>query len=381
MPEIYATNPLMQGLKTLGDVGMQNIANREKSRLEAREDDSKKRDMLVKQFESDVSSVEDILSNTDDPAKRQALGKTLEKLKEVYTGSYARELGVADSFSRRIDIAAMTPVKKVVSSGGTSQFERNIAGLPEEQQQRLRLAKAEAETRNPFQKESMKLDAKSLDDLKQDRAESEGALLNLNAAVDAVEQLGPWRQNPIAGHLPNVSQAATTLDAQNVRMALKMVNQTKGAVSDKEMELFSQSNPSTGTTQGFNKSQLRMAQGVLARRVARTNFKEAWAALMGNTEGADDAFYKFAEANPIFEQKGMDIDLLKEPKEIMNDRSWEAYLPGQATNSEGIPPIEPALLDQKFSTSNIPSAQPPAAPTITGTKVRKKYNITTGEFE
>ncbi len=388
MPEIYATNPLMQGLKTLGDVGMENRAEKEEFRLEGRADAIANKEGLVKQFESDIAAAEDILSKTDDPTKRQAVGKVLDHMREVYTGSYAQELGQADTFARRIELAAQTPVKKTStgSAAGSSQFERNIANLSPEEQQRIRALKAETDARggmSPFTRTSEKGFGEDYAALMAGLVNVPSELLNLEQLYNASVKLGPNRQGFGMDYIPNLSDEAQLLDIGSIKSALDFVNKTKGAVSDKEMQLFTNASLGTGRNPEVNQSIIRGLQAALIRNQQRAEFMTEWIKTGGTYADGLKTFKQFAEDNPIFEMDGTSVKFLKDLPDVVDDRSWKSYLP----NSEmGVPPMDPAALDQQ--TPRAP-AQPPAAPMTAApvktvaapAKIRKKYNISTGEFE
>jgi hypothetical protein len=84
-------------------------------------DADKRRKELENQFNTDITSVREMLAQTTDPQRREAIMRSLQVMKSAYTGASARQAGLADLFGRQIDLLmkAPSPSEVVTSSAQT----------------------------------------------------------------------------------------------------------------------------------------------------------------------------------------------------------------------------------------------------------------------
>lgn len=151
----------------------------------------------------------------------------------------------------------------------------------------------------------------------------------LQQAYQATENLG-IKQGPVIGKFtPDISADAQILNSEGVKQALEFVNKTKGAVSDKEMDLFAKASVSTSSSKEFNQNVLKLAMAKLARDDQMVRFYDMWKEKYGTTDGAGVAFKKFAEENPIFRVNGTKIEFILNPDSVPYDTSWVRYLQRQ----------------------------------------------------
>jgi hypothetical protein len=171
-----------------------------------------------------------------------------------------------------------------------------------------------------------KAEAKVIQGINENALQSGPALEQLTGVEAAVDELGSLKQGPFIGMLPNVTTAAQTLDAQSTKDALAFVNQTKGAVSDREMTMFKQASIGTNKNMQFNKNYIQAARSALVRQQQQQQFFNAYNEAYGTLEGSYEAFKKFADDNPIFEWDGTNIVTLKTPDQVANDDSYLNYI-------------------------------------------------------
>jgi hypothetical protein len=144
--------------------------------------------------------------------------------------------------------------------------------------------------------------------LEQVQAEAQEVSAQLDLLENAVEKLG-FRQGPLIGKTPNLTTEAQIVDSQGVKDALKFVNQTKGAVSDKEMAMFKSVAVGTDKKYEFNKNTVAMARAILKRKVEQAAFFQDWYQKNGTLEGASKTFKDWAEQNPAFTVDGTNVKL------------------------------------------------------------------------
>ena len=121
------------------------------------------------------------------------------------------------------------------------------------------------------------------------------------------------------GILPGDSGARGAFRSLGTEAQLSFTEKTKGAITDREMALFSSAVPGLGqTAEGNNAIVAAMTAG--AQRVqTRANFYEAWARKYGSLEGAQAVWAEYMRENPIIATSGSGISIRKEG-------DWTGYL-------------------------------------------------------
>lgn len=173
--------------------------------------------------------------------------------------------------------------------------------------------------------------AEKLADLEEVALNAQAAYADLDMIDDAIEKIGGM-QGYGRGWIPNISPEAQKLDSASTTEALKYVNATKGAVSDREMAMFKGASMGTDKDINFNRNKSKAARAIIIRSEQQADFLNAWRNKYGTLDGGVKAFKKFAEENPIFEVKDGKFKFLRDVEDIKNDESYMNYL---EKNGEG----------------------------------------------
>lgn len=143
---------------------------------------------------------------------------------------------------------------------------------------------------------------------------------------------------PIANIVPNLS--ANLQEMASIAAKLTPLERTpgSGAASDFDAKMFQKA------TVGTNKDYLPNKNIAAARlldaqnQVDKTQFFENYLSANGHVRGAQQAWNKYLNDNPIFDQKGKEFELNQ------NRKSWQEYFGGtkenlvEETAEEGLPP-------------------------------------------
>lgn len=249
-----------------------------------------------------------------------------------------------------------------VGGGGSTKDERLLQaqiedmrarGVPEDQilkfedeTRRAILATAARGGRNAETTAIEKAAGEDFAVLKDQYANSNSDLTAIQTALNASNKLGRFGQNRFAGSISKaLSSAGQQLNVQSVEQALNRVQQTKGAISNAEMDLFMNSAANTNNNFETNQMILKMAQAALLRVRQKYEFTREFMKREGTSLGADEAFARFSEENPIF-TLGADnkIQLLKTIDDVKKDKSWINYLEPVTYSAES--PVAPAATQQ-----------------------------------
>lgn len=159
---------------------------------------------------------------------------------------------------------------------------------------------------------------------------------NFDTYMADLEKTEAAAKNTFSRFGMNLTTGASVLKEAGTKGALAFVSQTKGAISNAEMELFKQASVSEDNPRAFNLTVLAASKAVLLREKQKADFVDAWTKQYGTTDGAFDAFRKFADDNALIAQgkKPGTLVLLKEPKDIAKDTSYLKYLDPNYTKGE-----------------------------------------------
>jgi hypothetical protein len=144
--------------------------------------------------------------------------------------------------------------------------------------------------------------------------------------------------SPFGGYIIPSSDQVAALDAMEspaTKMQLDISKETKGAISDREMAAFARATPGSQMTDEAASNVISAYKAVNQRKQEHAAFYEQWIATHGNGLGAEQAWQRFTDANPIIstDQKG---NVKVDPKKI---GGWDAYLSGGGTMGGRIAPI------------------------------------------
>lgn len=109
------------------------------------------------------------------------------------------------------------------------------------------------------------------------------------------------------------------------KIQLGFTKDTKGAISDREMSLFELATPGLKMGDAGAKRVITAMRATAKRAVERNKFYQQWAKInQGDLTGADDAWDRYIEENPVVQQNE-NGDLFVNERNITN---WQGYLPG-----------------------------------------------------
>lgn len=125
--------------------------------------------------------------------------------------------------------------------------------------------------------------------------------------------------------LPGDSGARGAFRSASTEAQLLFTERTKGAITEREMALFASAVPSLSQTPEANKMIAQSLKAGAERVKARANFMEEWAGKYGSLEGANDAWGRYINANPILTKDEETGALTINP-----EGNWREALTGQA---------------------------------------------------
>ncbi|PHS03816.1 MAG: hypothetical protein COA78_17240 [Blastopirellula sp.] len=99
--------------------------------------------------------------------------------------------------------------------------------------------------------------------------------------------------------LPGNSGARAIVKSGGMKFVLDQVQDTKGAISNKEMDLFAAAAPGLSQTKEGNRVLLDIAEAVAKRQQQRTFEMENWRRQRGTLEGFEQTWGQYVETNPI----------------------------------------------------------------------------------
>jgi len=130
-------DPVGQFLGGYNKGTQQNFENKVVTDEASNRQKTEEKRQLADQFSQQIKQVTDILKSTEDPVRREAILKTLEQARSVYTGPAAQKYGLADMFAKQLDFAGQTPYEpsSAVLSNGRAQAKIDAkASMAEEKQ-------------------------------------------------------------------------------------------------------------------------------------------------------------------------------------------------------------------------------------------------------
>ncbi len=172
-----------------------------------------------------------------------------------------------------------------------------------------------------FGKEQAKQDFKTITDYRE-AADGAGAIRsNLDALRYARGQTNT--EGPIMGMFPALTSAQQAVDSAAENVRLSFVEKTKGAVSDAEMRIFGMATPGRRMRDDAAKAIIDGMDLAAQRTQERAIFYDEWMRSKGNLTGAQSAWKKYTEANPIIQEK--DGTFTVNPQNATN---WREFFAG-----------------------------------------------------
>ena len=189
------------------------------------------------------------------------------------------------------------------------------------------IGKQVASTRTPGQTEESKQRQKSIVKAEESRAE---AAANATAVIDSLnraEQLvssGAANTGPIISKLYTVSAGTAEFEAISNQLGLQGTALLKGAITEAENRKVQSTQPGSDRTPESNLAIINFNRSIMQRAVERGKFDAAWRQSKGTIEGADAAWQKFVQENPITSNKPNDLSINQQ-----NIGNWQGYVTGQ----------------------------------------------------
>lgn len=252
-------------------------------------------------------------------------------------GDYDKAVDVALKGSMGADPSYTQPVAGVDAQGNPVYFQADKAG-------NLKVINGiKPNQQNPLSKAMLEADQKKLDRATEasDNASTmlstiqnfKNALQNFETGPGAEYRLkgGQIDQSLLGGKMSNQTSVAAgeTLKNFGTNFVLGFVQQTKGAISDREMNLFSSASPGLQNTRQGNLKIANAMEAGAQRTVEKSSFLRSYIEQNGSLSGADTAWKKYTNENPIVD-KNLNIN-------SGNISNWQPYLaPGYSAMKGGI---------------------------------------------
>lgn len=197
------------------------------------------------------------------------------------------------------------------------------------------LGKQVASTRTPGQTEEAKQRQKAIVKAEEARAEAASNATNIINSLNRAEQLvssGAANTGPIISKLWTVSAGTAEFEAISNQLGLEGTKLLKGAISEKENDKVQSTQPGSNRTPESNLAIIKFNRSIMQRAVERGKFDAAWRQAKGTIEGADAAWQRFVEENPITSNKPDDLSINE-----ANIGNWQGYITGEGRLAQPTP--------------------------------------------
>lgn len=197
--------------------------------------------------------------------------------------------------------------------------------------------------KDALEKEQFKIDLKTVNEYRQGSDNASDVLGSLDELEAARAETG--REGPMLGWLPNVTPSAQRVDSAAENVRLGFVQKTKGAVSDAEMRVFGNATPTMSMSDAAAQPIITGMRLANQRVQERSNFYDLWLRTRGSLQGAQEAWKRFTDENPILQRDPKTKQFVPRPENV---GGWQKYFDGSATASPqrqqgkapGRPPID-----------------------------------------
>lgn len=361
-------NPFTTGF--IGGYVQQGNENRNNAFKEAERNDAKlaqDRKNLLDQFTADLNQAKNLMATVRDPQQKEAIRQVLAAMKEAYGGSYARQFGLDQTFMRQIDFALQQPsnsdmmvgevqdklaaINQLMEGGMSKQEAMAMLGvgtgrmtndamlmqnMTPEQKQTFLNTKAQGTYDEKQDKEQATLDTKSYGEAAADAQTAQFEKPRLENLMTQLNKLSPEAFGRLRGFWnganaqaikddKEIGAAIDFLDEQKLNETMARVQQTKGAISDAEMGLFGAVAPGIGKNFDYVIFKVNMARAIVARNILRQKFLDSYKVKNGSLKGADIAWRRYVDSNPVGNEQQF-LDPKYDPDKIINSTDWQAYL-------------------------------------------------------
>ncbi|HDH1049420.1 TPA: hypothetical protein PIL23_002333, partial [Staphylococcus aureus] len=173
-----------------------------------------------------------------------------------------------------------------------------IKGGPADPAYLKQAADAKGEGKNPFSQSLLKSDAERVAGYSDSAKLASEGIATLDN-VDALRKQA-FTAPVIGGIASKVGHPATqALEAATNSLSLDVAQKVKGSLSDKDIAFVKSQVPTVAMGGAAGEATSQMLRGAFERTKQRADFYRQWAEQNGNINGADAAWNKFADENPI----------------------------------------------------------------------------------
>jgi hypothetical protein len=184
-----------------------------------------------------------------------------------------------------------------------------------------------ASTRTPGQTEEAKQRQKAIVKAEDSRSENAASASGIIDSLNRAEQLvtsGAANTGPVVGKLPTLSAGTAEFEAISNQLGLEGTKLLKGAISEMENKKVQSTQPGNDRTPEANLAIIKFNRSIMQRTVERAKFDSAWRQTNGTIEGADAAWRRFTQENPVTSSDPADLSINQQ-----NIGNWQGYITGE----------------------------------------------------
>lgn len=197
------------------------------------------------------------------------------------------------------------------------------------------IGKQVASTRTPGQTEEAKQRQKAIVKSETERTENAANAANIIDSLNRAEQLvtsGAATTGPYISKLPTLSAGTAEFEAISNQLGLEGTKLLKGAISEKENQKVQSTQPGNDRTPESNLAIIQFNRSIMQRTVERAKFDSAWRQTKGTIEGADAAWRRFTQENPVTSSDPNDLSINEQ-----NIGNWQGYITGEGKQAQPTP--------------------------------------------
>jgi hypothetical protein len=194
------------------------------------------------------------------------------------------------------------------------------------------IGKQVASTRTPGQTEEAKQRQKAIvkaEDLRSENAANAASIIDsLNRAEQLVAS-GAANTGPVISKLPTLSAGTAEFEAISNQLGLEGTKLLKGAISEMENKKVQSTQPGNDRTPESNLAIIKFNRSIMQRTVERAKFDSTWRQTKGTIEGADAAWRRFTQENPVTSSDPNDLSINEQ-----NIGNWQGYITGEGKQTQ-----------------------------------------------
>lgn len=197
------------------------------------------------------------------------------------------------------------------------------------------IGKQVASTRNQGQTKEQQERDKAIVKSETERTENAANAANIIDSLNRAEQLftsGAATTGPYISKLPTLSPGTAEFEAISNQLGLEGTKLLKGAISEKENQKVQSTQPGNDRTPKANLAIIQFNRSIMQRTVERAKFDSAWRQTKGTIEGADAAWRRFTQENPVTSSDPNDLSINEQ-----NIGNWQGYITGEGKQAQPTP--------------------------------------------